>query len=267
MESFEYHLELSKDHLNNGRIHSAIEEIDQAIALEPRSSEAFAIRGDALRELGLYHNALEDYRYAGSLGATIERIALGQGICLLFLERYDDALEWLDVSIDENPESAVAYFWRGMVFARRPVGIQGELDFERTLQLIELCPEDAYLREWRLYHRDGSVKWYMHGMFRGWGYSAAQIRQAAIGDPLLATGDSHILANVYDDAIIALSFAQFIVDGFIDDELSKRVEKAILRQADLDVLEFRSGSNPKASAAIAKIASAVNRMPRQAESS
>ena len=58
------HYDSALEYGNGGNLEAALVELDQAILLNPRFTEAYIARGRARADLGRYEEALEDYDIA-----------------------------------------------------------------------------------------------------------------------------------------------------------------------------------------------------------
>lgn len=85
--------------------------------------------------------------------------------------------------------------------------------------------------------------------------------QAVANDQLdLAIGHNSVAANLYDDLTIAMAYAQFMLDGFLDANLRTRALRAIERQSSSEVLEYRA-LDPDYKEARRRIKEGLLRMP------
>lgn len=153
----------------------AITEVDRAIAIDDGTSTLlYFIKGEALRELEEYQDAIKSYVQALQADETFAQAYNGRGICYRELQQYDlaindfvnaadndrndggiaanlgdlwvniyqdptKALPYLDRAIEKNPEDAEAFRNRGWAHALTREFDEAIPDLNRA---IELDPED-----------------------------------------------------------------------------------------------------------------------------
>jgi len=81
--------------------------------LQPAAADELNQRGNALRQLGRYEEALANYDRALALRADYDAARYNRGSVLLELKRPDEALACLDQVLDRNPNDAEALSVRG----------------------------------------------------------------------------------------------------------------------------------------------------------
>lgn len=91
----------------------ALELIDQVIALTPDNAIAHSNRGNILKELNRFEEALASLDRAITLDPAYVEAYSNQGNALQDLHRYDEALEWYDRAITLQPNYAEAYSNKG----------------------------------------------------------------------------------------------------------------------------------------------------------
>ncbi len=121
------------------------------------------------------------------------------------------------------------------------------------------CLEEFW--DWRKSNREASMQEMPQSLLSDWGYSEHEIEKVASGSASDAVGENHLLANIYDDVVIAITFCQFMIDGYLDSGLKNLALKAIDRQSEPAVLEFRAGDNKDYIEAKEKIRTALLAMP------
>lgn len=97
----------------NGDTQTAIEEYDQAIALDPDNAALFTSRGDVHRTIGSDDAALDDYNRAITLDATYKVALNNRGLLYGRTGQYALAIADYDKSIELDPTNARLYFNRG----------------------------------------------------------------------------------------------------------------------------------------------------------
>lgn len=115
--------------------------------------------------------------------------------------------------------------------------------------------------KWREHNHGKPVTKFLRKELERWGYSAQDLNAIANGNAHFATGKMHLITNVYDEAAIALTFAQFMKEGEIDEDLRTVAATAIARQSSAEVAQYRNGQNPHHTEAMKKIRDAFEKMP------
>jgi len=102
--------------------HEALQDYDKAISLGPQDytfhTTAFYMRGRTYIELEEYEKAVNDFtRLLFSMPLSWEAYK-DRGIANIFLERYEEALLDLNKSIEINPNNKEGYMTRGSLYAK-----------------------------------------------------------------------------------------------------------------------------------------------------
>ncbi len=97
----------------NGDTQTAIEEYDQAIALDPDNAALFTSRGDVHRTMGSDDAALDDYNRAITLDPTYKVALNNRGLLYGRTGQYALAIADYNKSIELDPTNARLYFNRG----------------------------------------------------------------------------------------------------------------------------------------------------------
>lgn len=118
------------------------------------------------------------------------------------------------------------FFWSTDDYS--PIG--GDIGFD--------CREAVW--DWRKTNREQTANDFLASLFEEWGYHAEEIQRIVNESPSSCTGELHTVANMYDDTAIAVAFAQFMLDGYLDSALGKLALHAASRQSKPEVLEFRA---------------------------
>ncbi len=115
--------------------HSAIEDFDQAIALDARYAMAYGNRGITYRTLKQYEQALRDFNTALALDKTLDWVYAGRGEVYRHRREYQRALEDFNHALALDPEYALAYAGRGRVYRFLKQYEQAIQDLDHALSL------------------------------------------------------------------------------------------------------------------------------------
>jgi tetratricopeptide (TPR) repeat protein len=118
---------------------AAAEIFDEAVGLNPQSSQAYMGRGTALAEIGKYRKAFEDLNKSAELNPNNAVSYLNLGATYADLKQYEKAIENYDKALEIKPKYAMAYFNRGVAFYR--LG-RCEEAIESYTKAIELDPKN-----------------------------------------------------------------------------------------------------------------------------
>jgi tetratricopeptide (TPR) repeat protein len=141
-------------YLGKGQYDRAIEDLDQAILLNPNNAEVLRNRGIAYANKGQPDRAIEDYDQAIRLDPNNALAFNNRGYAYLGKGQYDRAIQDLDQAIRLNPNYALAFNNRGNAYGAKGLYDQAIADFTKA---IELKPDDAIAynnRAWN-YHLAG----------------------------------------------------------------------------------------------------------------
>ena len=94
--------------------------------------------------------------------------------------------------------------------------------------------------DWRKNNPQQSAADFLKTLFDEWGYDERDIRKIANEDYSHCIGEFHLNANVYDDTVVAVAFSQFMLDGYLDPLLGTLALRAMKRQRQEQVLDFRA---------------------------
>ena len=119
-----------------GRHEAAIASYDRAIRLMPRSAAAHYGRGEALFDLGRYQDALDEFAQAIALAPAPAAAAFNaHGNALFRLQRYAAALDSYDKAVAVNPGYADAHNNRGNALRRLRHYPLARAAYDRALSL------------------------------------------------------------------------------------------------------------------------------------
>jgi len=124
------------------RVGDSIPMLELATRLDPRNSAAFNDLGNVLSEASEFEKALAAYRRVLVLKPDDGQASTNLGICLRQLERFDEAREVLEQTIDRQP-SALACYALGLVYRQLQLNSPA---VSALRQATELQPDfsDAY---------------------------------------------------------------------------------------------------------------------------
>jgi len=103
-------LEAVEGYLLLGMAQQALREIDALRGSGCDSVEVFRLRGEALRELCRYEDALEEFRAADAQEPGDLTTLMGMAWCLKRIDRLDDALETMQLAYQSHPEEPVVLY-------------------------------------------------------------------------------------------------------------------------------------------------------------
>lgn len=109
-------LSLAIIHHGTGRSDVALEELDQALALQPSSDDARRVRGQVLQALGRPDEAVEEYRSAIRLRPSYWRNYNALGALYYATGRHDDAIGAFTRVTELQPDSARGFHNLGTVY-------------------------------------------------------------------------------------------------------------------------------------------------------
>jgi|TARA_R100001143_G_scaffold57544_1_gene54864 tetratricopeptide (TPR) repeat protein len=117
-------------------------------AMKPSNRAAtFTNRGVLQMRAGLYEKALSDYATAKRIRPDTGETYLNEGAALIFLERYDEALQSLDQAIALGSKDLHAAYYNRALAKEKLNDVEGAYyDFRRALEL----KPDWDLAEWQL---------------------------------------------------------------------------------------------------------------------
>ena len=124
---------------NLERYEEAIADYDQAIKLDPNNPSPYIGRGKALSDLKRHYEAIADYNKAIKLDQSDPMPYIGRGIVLRNLERYEEAIADYNKAIKLDPSDPLPYNGRGNVLRNLERYEEAIADYDKA---IELEPSD-----------------------------------------------------------------------------------------------------------------------------
>ncbi|WP_180754506.1 lipopolysaccharide assembly protein LapB [Hymenobacter sp. DG01] len=106
--------------LDAGQVEAALRDINQALELDDAPGEFYFTKARALRARGQIKSALAATTEAGRRGYASPSLNLLVGEMHLATRRYQDALDQLDRALQQEPDDAAALFYKGVAY----VGLQ-----------------------------------------------------------------------------------------------------------------------------------------------
>ena len=113
----------------------AIDDLDEAIRLDPKRASAYQNRGAAYNGLGRYEQAVEDLSKAIELDPDNAGAFTNRGLALFALGRYDQSLTDLTRRSSLRRETPIPYFNRAEVCARLGQRDQALEDYNEAIRL------------------------------------------------------------------------------------------------------------------------------------
>jgi uncharacterized protein YfeS len=116
--------------------------------------------------------------------------------------------------------------------------------------------------EWRMGNRNESPVTYLKELIQEWSYPTfdLNVTDSEKVKQLLRDMDSRMLIG-QDNAVVAIGFGQFVLEGKIDSDIKDLTKKAIMRELTPDLLnQFRSDYREKRKGQLEKMLVVVDRM-------
>jgi tetratricopeptide (TPR) repeat protein len=108
---------------NDNFVAKAIEYLDEAIALKPRSADLYNLRGVAYSKVGDRERADADFTRVSELSPRAAEAHMNRGVDLMRQGDYDRSIEALKLAIRVNPKLATAFSNLGTTYQKK-----GDLD-------------------------------------------------------------------------------------------------------------------------------------------
>jgi tetratricopeptide (TPR) repeat protein len=113
------HARKGYDNYKENRIEKAIDELSQAIAIEPQNFEAYFWRGRAFMRRGQFEEAIGDFKKVLDLNPDYSPAYDNLGWLFFRRNEYDQSLAYLNQSIALKPENAWAHEMRSRVYFKK----------------------------------------------------------------------------------------------------------------------------------------------------
>ena len=134
-------IEIQRKNLDAG-----IRLIDQAIRINPKNPGFFVNRGNALRDLKRYEDALDSFDRALDLNGRFAEAHYNRGNVLRDLERFDDALLSFDRALELREDFAQAHCARGHALLALKRFAAAVESYDRALKLKSVYAEALFKR-------------------------------------------------------------------------------------------------------------------------
>ena len=143
------------------RFDRAIDDLTEAIRLDPKRATAYLNRGAAYNGLGQYEQAIEDLSQAIELDPENAGAYTNRGLAFFGIGQYDQAVADLSRAIQLAPKNAIPYFNRAEVFARLGLRDRALQDYDMTTRLDPHLVA-AYAASARLREQEGQREHAIH---------------------------------------------------------------------------------------------------------
>ncbi len=114
--------------------------------------------------------------------------------------------------------------------------------------------------EWLNSTKSPNVSAYINDTLQDWVVDIDRMHANQGSDPEKCIGDFASDANMYDEFVVAIAYAQFIKLGFVDPKVRALALTAITRQLDPRVIEYRHADPAEAAPYLTKIKDALAQM-------
>jgi tetratricopeptide (TPR) repeat protein len=129
------YLERAQQRYEGGYYKGALEDYNQALALDPQNIEVLFARGLTKEKLKDYEGAFSDYTKAIDRKENYTKAWLSRGNVLLKLERYADAIDDYTVALIYQPDYPHAYHNRGVARLKLKKNAEACADFTQAESL------------------------------------------------------------------------------------------------------------------------------------
>jgi tetratricopeptide (TPR) repeat protein len=113
------HLRQGYDDYRQNRLEQAIDELNQAIEIEPQNFEAYFWRARSFMRKGQFENAIGDFKKVLELNPGYSPAYDNLGWLFMRRNEYDQSLFYLNQSIKLKPENGWAHFMRSRIFFQK----------------------------------------------------------------------------------------------------------------------------------------------------
>ena len=107
------------DHYKKNRLEKAIDELSQAIEIDPQNFEAYFWRARAFMHKGQFENAIGDLNKVLDLNPGYSPAYDNLGWLFMRRNEYDQSLAYLNRSIELKPENGWAHYMRSHIFFKK----------------------------------------------------------------------------------------------------------------------------------------------------
>ncbi|HVT57729.1 MAG TPA: tetratricopeptide repeat protein [Thermoanaerobaculia bacterium] len=128
----------------NAKLEEAIGALKQALAIKPDDSDAAQLLASALMDVG---KQAEAQTYIAGKKISADTL-ISVGIKFYNDKKLDKALEQFSRAVQENPQLADAYYYRGLVYLNMSKVPEAKADFQK---LLEIDPNSKFAPEVREY--------------------------------------------------------------------------------------------------------------------
>jgi len=120
--------------MNNGNFMDAVADLQEAINLCPKYTEAFSDKGSSLYHLGNMQGAIDDYSKAITLNPNSEGVFYNRGAAYFNLADFKDAIADFTKAIAIRPNDADAYNYRGAALGATGNYLQAMVNFDIAIK-------------------------------------------------------------------------------------------------------------------------------------
>jgi tetratricopeptide (TPR) repeat protein len=113
------HLRKGYDHYKENRFEKAIDELSQAIEIDPQNFEAYFWRARAFMHKGQFENAIGDFNKVLDLNPGYSPAYDNLGWLFMRRNEYDQSLAYLNRSIELEPQNGWAHYMRSHIFFKK----------------------------------------------------------------------------------------------------------------------------------------------------
>lgn len=140
------YLNQAADYGEQGRWDLAIEELNQAIALDPQFAEAYYRRGSAYEWVGEHDKAIADLTQAVTLDPHLAEAYFVRGLAYEWTEGYEKAIAEFSQAVTLDPQFAEAYYQRGKAYVGTREHDKAIADLNQVIALAPQFAEAYYAR-------------------------------------------------------------------------------------------------------------------------
>jgi len=112
-----------------------IDYLNNAVRLDPKSTEALYARGKLYQDVGMYKKAVEDYDQIITLNPDYAAAYYNVGWINFRVEKFEPAIEYFNKAIIADEEYADAYYMRGLSYQAFGNNTEAKRNYEACLKL------------------------------------------------------------------------------------------------------------------------------------